>query len=159
MSDKDLNIFSDTLACVEQWAEKWPLLVSIEKSSSMLFSQAWILLNGSNLKLSHQVLASMTKTLDLGNTFEPDLKFNDQISQMCSKAKQRLYMIKKRILSSDPGLLIKVYKMYVLPILSYCSPIWNPHTHENIIKIEKIQKSFTKTLAGYTVSTLATMKG
>ena len=52
-------------------------------------------------------------------------------------------------MSSDPGLLIKVYKMYVLPILSYCSPIWNPHTHENIIKIEKIQKSFTKTLAGY----------
>ena len=58
-------------------------------------------------------------------------------------------MIKKRILSSDPDLLIIVYQMYVLPILSYCSPIWNPHTHENIIQIEKIQKSFTRTLAGY----------
>ena len=39
--------------------------------------------------------------------------------------------------------------MKVLPILSYCSPIWNSHTRENIIKIEKIQKRFTKTLAGY----------
>ena len=27
--------------------------------------------------------------------------------------------------------------------------MWNPHTRENIIKIEKIQKRFTKTLAGY----------
>ena len=126
MSDKDLDTFSDTLSCVEHWAEKWQLPVSIEKSSLLLFSQSWILLSGSNLRLGHQVLAPLTKTLDLGVTFEHDLKFNDQISQMCSKAKQRLYMIKIRILSSDPGLLIKVYKMYVLPILSYCSPIWNP---------------------------------
>jgi len=39
--------------------------------------------------------------------------------------------------------------MYVLPLLTYCSPIWNPYTSENILKIEKIQKRFTRYLPGY----------
>ena len=39
--------------------------------------------------------------------------------------------------------------MYVLPILMYCSPIWAPQTHDDCLKLEKIQKKFTKSLAGY----------
>ena len=94
-------------------------------------------------------MTSLTKTLDLGVMFDSDFKFKSQISIVCGKAKQRLYVLRKRILTSNPELLIIVYKMYVMPILMYCSPIWSPQTHEDCLKIEKIQKKFTKSLLGY----------
>ena len=65
-----------------------------------------------------------------------------------SKIKAICYQ--KRILSTDPGLLITVYKIYVLPLLTYCSPIWNPYTSKNILKIEKIQKRLIRYSPGHT---------
>ena len=36
-----------------------------------------------------------------------------------------------------------------MPILMYCTPIWSPQTHDDCLKLEKIQKKFTKSLLGY----------
>ena len=33
-------------------------------------------------------------------------------------------------------------------MLEYCSPVWSPHTHCQINKIEKVQRFFTKRIAG-----------
>ena len=96
MSDNDLDIFFESLVNIEKWAERWQLPLSIEKSSIMLFSQSLHLVSGSNLKLGHQVLTPATKTLDLGVTFDPDLKFNEQINLVCRKARKRLHIIKKK---------------------------------------------------------------
>jgi hypothetical protein len=82
-------------------------------------------------------------------TFEPDLKFKTQINLVCVKAKQKLYFMRKGILSNNLDLLLMIYKMYVLPVLMYCSPVWSPQTHDDILKLEKIQKKFTKSLSGY----------
>ena len=60
------------------------------------------------------MLTSLSKTLDLGVTFDSDLKFKSQINIVCGKAQQRLYLLRKRILTSNPHLLLMVYKMYVL---------------------------------------------
>ena len=95
------------------------------------------------------MLSCLKKTLDLGVTFDFDLKFKSQINLACGKAKQRLYLLRKRILTSNSELLIFVYKIYVMPILMYCSPIWSPQTHDECLKLEKIQKKFTKSLLGF----------
>ena len=90
------------------------------------------------------MVTSLSKTLDLEVTFDSDLKFKSQINIVCGKAKQRVYLLRKRILTSNPHLLLLVYKMYVLPILMYCSPIWAPQTHDDCLKLEKIQKNLQK---------------
>jgi len=40
----------------------------------------------------------------------------------------------------------KLYKSFVLPILEYLSPIWNPSDLGSISKLESIQRKFTKRL-------------
>ena len=40
------------------------------------------------------------------------------------------------------------FKTYILPILEYCSPIWNPHLLQDIDRLENVQRSFTKKLLG-----------
>ena len=38
------------------------------------------------------------------------------------------------------------YKTYVLPSIEYCSPVWSPSNVTDIVRIESVQRSFTKTL-------------
>jgi hypothetical protein len=145
----DIDITSEALNRITDWAEAWQMPFSMNKSTLMLFSHSVDLISGENLKLNNCVLESTRETLDLGVIFQSNFKFTAHIDSVCNKAKQRLYVLRKKIISSDASTLILVYKMYVLPILLYCSPIWSPHAVEEKMKLESIQKSFTKRLPGF----------
>lgn len=44
---------------------------------------------------------------------------------------------------------MQVFVTYVRPFLEYCIPVYNPHTSKNIIKLESVQRNFTKRLRGF----------
>ena len=44
--------------------------------------------------------------------------------------------------------MVKAYCTYERSILECCSPVWSPHTCCQINRIEKVQRSFTKRIAG-----------
>ena len=48
----------------------------------------------------------------------------------------------------DRHILLVLWKTMVLPILDYCSQLWNPHLKGEISILEEIQKSFTRKIAG-----------
>ena len=50
--------------------------------------------------------------------------------------------------STSPVLLWPAFQYYILPILMYCSPSWNPSLKKDIDIVERIQRSFTKRLRG-----------
>ena len=47
------------------------------------------------------------------------------------------------------SILILGFKTYIIPLLEYCSPVWNPHAIVEIRRIESVQRLFTKKLAGF----------
>ena len=56
-------------------------------------------------------------------------------------------MIYKGFVSRDKIMLSKAYTTYVRPLLEYCTPIW-AHTYvTDIVKIEKVQKYYTKRIS------------
>jgi hypothetical protein len=44
--------------------------------------------------------------------------------------------------------MVFAYKTYILPLVEYCSAIWYPHKLEDIDRLEKVQRFFTKRLYG-----------
>jgi len=60
------------------------------------------------------------------------------------KPKCRASQILCCVLSRDPLILIWAFKVYVRPILEYCSPVWLPTTVGQINKIKSVQRRFTK---------------
>ena len=42
-----------------------------------------------------------------------------------------------------------LYKTLVRPVLDYCVPLWLPNAKKDILKLEKIQKRFTKMIEGF----------
>ena len=48
--------------------------------------------------------------------------------------------------TNDLSTLIRLYKANVLPVLKYCSSVWNPVMKKDITKLEKVQRTFTRIL-------------
>jgi len=140
VSDKQdgLDIFSTNLLSIENWASTWQLPISGSKSYYMHISNKILVKTDPGFRLSNSALVKVTKVKDLGVIFNNHLSFKDHINSIIGKAKQRLYLLTKCILTKDPTSLILAYKTYILPIFDYCSPIWSPNTIGNIKRIESV---------------------
>ena len=130
-----------------QWANLWQLPVAFNKSSWGIIHTG----NNPNTELSFGdfELAKVDEVKDLGVKFNYKLDFSSHIDDVVAKAKQRLFLLYKCIISRDPDTLIRGFKTYVLPILDYNSQIWSPHKICDILRIESVQRNFLKKLKGY----------
>src|ERR1051325_1740644 len=136
------ELFVCSVTDILDWANKWQLPVSFKKSSWGIIAKKKR--NGQlNLKenviVNDEVLIQITEVQDLGVKFNFNLNFTAHIDNVISKAKQRIFLLNKCIISKDPDTLLKGYKVYVLPILDYNSQIWSPQKIGDITKIETIQ--------------------
>ena len=95
-------------------------------------------------------MASLESTEDLGVTVDSHFNFSKHIDEAVSKAKSRRYLILKKFKNRNIQLMIFYFKVYILPLLDYCSSIWSPYKLSDIDRIEKIQRSYTKKLDGLT---------
>ena len=119
---------------------KW-LLISNKKTDIKQFELGF--------KLAGEPLPRVLEVLDLGVHFSTKLNFTDHISITIAKAKQRLFLLKKRFLSKNSKILILAFKTYIIPLLEYCSPVWNPQNMTDVKRLESVQRMFTKRLLGF----------
>jgi hypothetical protein len=81
---------------------------------------------------------------DLGVKIDSRLCFSAHYADITAKANQRAGLIIRCFKSRDPFLLFRAFTVYVRPLLEYCSPIWSPVYKKDIIKLESVQRRFTK---------------
>ena len=94
-------------------------------------------------------LKQLDEVRDLGVLFNSNLHFSNHICTIISKAKQRIFLLKRSFACTDCPVLILAFKTYILPILEYCSPVWSPSSLADILKLESVQRSFTKSLPSF----------
>ena len=94
------------------------------------------------------MLPALDSVRDLGVIVDPCLNFSEHIDMAVSKANQRVYLLLKSFRSRNISLMVFAFKVYVLPLLDYCSPIWSPNKLHDIDRVENVQRSFTKKLLG-----------
>ena len=92
-------------------------------------------------------MSSVSYIKDLGVFMDCDLSFSKHIDDKTRRAYQRTYMIYKGFVSRDKIMLSKAYTTYVRPLLKYCTQIWWPTYVTDIVKIEKVQKYYTKKIS------------
>jgi len=99
-----------------------------------------------SFNMSGVKLSESTEVNDLGVLFNSTLNFACHINSIISKAKQRLFLLRKSFVNSNDNILVLAFKTYVLPLLEYCSPFWSLSTVTHVLQIETVQRSFTKSL-------------
>lgn len=92
--------------------------------------------------LCNDILKEVSTMKLLGVTIQSDLKWNNQVSSMISRAGSRLYMLRRlkqfRLPAAD---LVTVYTGFVRPLLEYACPVWHSSlTTAESNMIEQIQK-------------------
>ena len=73
-------------------------------------------------------------------TINRNLDWKPHIESIASKANRTLGFIRRNLKISNKSLKESAYKALVRPILEYASPVWDPHSEENIKTLEKVQR-------------------
>ena len=81
---------------------------------------------------------------DLGIHISSDLKWSHHINYLFRIGSVTSYQILKSFKSKNIWTLIKLYTTYIRPKLEYNSSVWNPYLKKDILKLESVQRSFTR---------------
>ena len=83
---------------------------------------------------------------DLGLLITPDLKWQFHIKTKVNFAYYRWLNLMKVFKSTNPTLLVKLYKVYVRPIVDFASIIYNSDIKRDIDAVEILQKRVTRNI-------------
>ena len=105
-----------------------------------------IFLAACTLQICNKNISTYSTVCDLGIYISNDLKWHSHIFSITAKASARAYQIQHSFSINNVWILLKAYTTYVRPILVYNCVIWSPYLKKDIIKIESVQKQFTRTI-------------
>ena len=129
---------------LDLWADKWQLNIAVPKCNALHIDERR---NGNaEYTLQGNVLPSEPCIRDLGVYVSNDLKVSDHCFEITKKANKITNMIFNCFETDSLYVLLDAYKIYVRPLLEYCTPVWNPHLIKDITLIEKVQKYYTRRL-------------
>ena len=74
----------------------------------------------------------------LGVTITNDLKWNNHINNICTKANRTLGFLRRNLFSCPQDVKVAAYKGLVRPVLEYGSSVWDPHTKCLQEELEKV---------------------
>ena len=75
----------------------------------------------------------------LGVLISSDLSWSLHINRVCSRAKQLVGFLYRHLRLADPRCICRIYQAIMLPILNYCSVVWDPYHSTYIDKLERAQ--------------------
>jgi hypothetical protein len=101
-----------------------------------------------NFSIEDQPIPSADCEKDIGVFFDGKLKFSNHCQMMVNRAISLNFRILSSFSTREPKFLFSVFKTYVRPLLERDSPAWCPYLKQDILKIEKPQRQFTKRLSG-----------
>ena len=149
----------DQLTKIQEYAAVNEMKLNCKKSKFILFNPTKNFDFVPELEIEGNKLETQEEIKILGLIVRNDLSWRSNTDTMCKKAYSRLWMI-KRLQRSGASLddMIDVYIKQVRSVLEFGVPVWNGGlTKEEIMDIERVQKSFLHICLGKYVSYEAAM--
>ena len=85
---------------------------------------------------------------DLGIVFSEDGSFDVHITTLITKGKKLSGWILRTFSCREKTPMVTLLKSLLIPSIEYCCPLWAPTDQANIIRLEKVQRAFTKQILG-----------
>ena len=84
----------------------------------------------------------------LGVSISSDLSWASHIETVCCKVKWQIGMLYRHFHAGSPSCKSQLFKSLVLPILDYCSSLWDPNYAIHVNKLESVQKLAARFVSG-----------
>ncbi len=149
----DCDILQNDLNTVVQFLTDWQLKINIDKCSSLKLMRSRCSKNFAyDYNINGVTIKNSSCERDLGVYVSTHpihgLAFSKHISITCAKARRMCFLINRFFTNRNPNFQMRLFNVYVRPILEYISPVWNPFLIKDIDALESVQRSFTKHLNG-----------
>ena len=140
------QLMQNDLSSIFEWCSKWLLKINPSKCACMHFGR-------NNPHMSYCIggiaISACKECVGLGVLITANLKPSAQCLRIANKAQKMLSIIKLAFRALDIKSFTLLYKAFVLPLLDYCSTVWNPFYVKDIEVLEKVQRRFTRILPIY----------
>ena len=93
-----------------------------------------------NYTLHGETLEVVTNACYLGVDIVNDLSWKTHVTRTTNNANKSLSFVRRNLKSKNTSLREKAYKAIVRPQLEYAAPLRDPHTKEDIKRIEGVQR-------------------
>jgi hypothetical protein len=114
----------------------------------MSFSSGFVASENRVYRVNDVDIANVDSEKDIGVFMDRRLKFSDHCQKIANRANSLNFQVFRSFASRERNFLLSVFKIYVRPILEHDCQVWSPLYKEDILKIERPQRSFTKRLDG-----------
>lgn len=85
---------------------------------------------------------------DLGVIVDSSLKFHHHIMKIVNKASALVNQLLRNTVCRSPNFMTVLFVSHVRPILEYCSSVWNQGYRGDLIKLESVQRRWTREVQG-----------
>ena len=92
-------------------------------------------------KMNNQILETVKHHPYLGVELTDNMKYNNHINTITSKASRVLGFVKRNLKNCPRTVKERAYQTLVRPRLEYSSPIWNPQQKTQIKQLEQVQRN------------------
>nr|CAD2182024.1 unnamed protein product [Meloidogyne enterolobii] len=142
-NDSNRDYLEKALKSIETWTKENHMEISINKCSVLHIgnnnsSQSYL--------LNDKVIQVADCIRDLGVIIDNNFSFSFHIDYIIKKTYSLIHLFFKFIKVRILKIWVLIYKIYIRPNLEYASQVWSPQNNKEIIKIEKVQKMFTRVI-------------
>merc|ERR1712215_591886 len=88
------------------------------------------------------------KVKDMGVITSVDLKFREHINDVITSCKIKQGIILRNFSTRKREPMMKMFKSHIRSKAEYCCIVWSPSNKNDISRIERIQKGYTKRIEG-----------
>ncbi|KAK4474235.1 hypothetical protein MN116_000174 [Schistosoma mekongi] len=127
---------------LSEWTKIWHLPLNVHKSGYISTGRRWNL----SLHLCEVQIKPLSVVQDLGLRYTDSINFSEHVAFQASKARKSTGFIRKNFLDLHSKILL--YTKCVRPILDYGCLHYSNCRRLDLMKIERIQRTFTKSLLG-----------
>ena len=146
----DISLLQQDLNQLSIWSTINCLLFNGNKSVHLHF---WKQFGVHQYNINGKTVTTADQHKDLGIIISSNLTFSLHYETISAKAYKMLGLLRRAFETHSTIVKKKLYLSLVRSQLTYCSQIWRPFLHKDILFIEKIQRRATKyILNGYTSS-------
>lgn len=127
-----------------QWVKALDLSLSVHKCAVMHYG------HGNKqfvYSLDGTALPSTKAMKDLGVIVSNTLKYSDHVSSVVASASRRANWILRSFILPSPQMYLKLFNIYVLPIITYASSVWKPSLQKDTKIISAMQRRFIRRVA------------
>ena len=128
----------------DNWLKSHQLNYAINKCFHLQVSKPRSKPQPTEFYLNNTKISRCNIIKDLGIHISHDLKWSHYVNYLFKIGSLTSYQILKSFKSKNIWTLLNLYTTYCRPKLEYNSSIWNPYYKKDILKLESVQRSFTR---------------